>query len=278
MTSSIVWSLDPLLYTTLPQSLIIDVISTVAFSRSVYASLIGFSILYPTMHTILIKTFKKYRGIESSAKKIVILHHFMEFLFLSAIFPVFTYYVIRMFFQIHDIEAMRSNLISLFQLSMSMMTMYCFELATRFENPRPMIVFHHLLATLDGFLVLLFPSTTFMKTGAILVYFICFEAIVFLGLFMYRVFPQSMITPRVIHFGMILFACSRPLQLLLIIAIIKCSWGDQNFVMWHAIIQIVFTVVLTAVQLWSVTIHYGILKKCKQNGKQEKILDAGSKC
>ena len=278
IASSIMWSLDPLLYITFPKSYNVDLLSSLALFRSAYAFVIGFSILFPTTHRFLVHNFEKYRDIESSQKKIVVLHHFVEFLALSIIFPIFTYYMVRTFLQSHDIEIMRSNLISLAELCIVIMMMYCMELASRIENVRPMVVCHHLLATTDGLLVFIFPSTVMIKTAIMLVYFVTFEAIVFLGLFMYRVCPQRKITARVIRIGMSIFAVTRPLQLLLVVAPIIASWEDQNFVKWHAIMQIMITLILTVMQLWSLKIHFGILKRCTDQNSSWKQSKAECNC
>jgi hypothetical protein len=142
----------------------------------------------------------------------------MEALILSIAFSFFTYYMVKVNFQVHDeeeIDVVMSNIRSILCLGTGFMVMYMMELASRYEDPRPIVLFHHLLSCLDGFLIFLFPPTDVMiKTGAVLVYFICFEALTFAGLFMYRIFPNSKTTPKVIVAGMVIFGATRPLQIL----------------------------------------------------------------
>ena len=142
------------------------------------------------------------------------------------------------------------------------MAMYMFELASRFDKPRPIIVFHHLLACFNGFLVVLFPTSIMCRTASILAYFICFEALTFIGLFMYRIFPDSKLTSKVIFAGMISFGITRPFQLLWIGATVFGQWNDEYTVKWQALMQLAITCILTYLQVVTLKIHYGIWKRC----------------
>ena len=235
LPSTKVWSLDPLLYGTLPRSFYESVFADRRSFITVLAIPLTLALIYPLMNRILSKHFQKYREIEPAVKKVVVLHHAVEAVVLSLAFPIFTYYIIRVNFRVHeDLAELKSELVILSSLCIIVLvSMYSMELFSRFESPRPVVVFHHVLAYLDGFLIVVFPTTVMLKTGIILVYFISFEALTFVGLFMYRVFPNSKITPHVILAGMVSFGASRPIQVLWICGAIFGSWNDENMIKWH---------------------------------------------
>lgn len=259
LPSTKVWSLDPLLYGTLPRSFYESVLADRRLFITVLAIPLTLALVYPLMNRILLKHFQQYREIEQAAKKVVVLHHAVEAVILSLIFPIFTYYMIRVNFRVHeDLAELKSELVTLTSLCMVILFMYSMELASRFESPRPVLVFHHVLAYLDCVLVAVFPSTAMIKTGVILVYFVSFEALTFVGLFMFRVFPNSKFTPHTILVGMVSFGASRPIQLLWICGAIFGAWNDENMIKWQAVMQLIVTCILTVVQLWTLTIHYGL--------------------
>lgn len=263
------WSLDPLLHSVLP-----DKIADSIFTRLTFGGFFGMALLlsatYPLLHKLLLKSFENYKDIATPKKQIVSLHHALEALVLSIAFPFFTYYMISINFQVHELDDIVSNLRSILILCSTFMSMYMMELASRYEDPRPLIVFHHLLACADGLISFMFPTTFMIKTGSALVYFICFEAITFAGLFMYRMFPNSKNTSKVIFAGMVIFGGSRPLQLLWIGAV---SFGsiknDEHVVKWQVIMQITVTAILTVLQLFTLKVHYVIWKRCISNNKNK---------
>ena len=212
------WSLDPLLHaSSLPEKVYESAIANLTFVQSLYLITLLLSVTYPLVHKLLLKYFEKYNDIKPASKQTVVLHHAVEALVLSIAFPFFTYYMVKVNFQVHEkeeIDVVMSSIRSIICLSTGFMVMYMMELASRYEDPRPIILFHHLLSCLDGFLVAVFPTDVMVKTAGILVYFICFEALTFVGLFMYRILPNSKATPKVIFAGMVIFGATRPLQLL----------------------------------------------------------------
>jgi len=123
---------------------------------------------------------------------------------------------------------MKSDFASVLVLCFCFITMYICELASRFANPRPQLVVHHLLTIFDGFLGFYFPTAVMLKTCSTLVYFICFEALTFAGLFMYRMAPLNKHTPNVILNGMVIFAITRPIQVIWVAAAAFGSWGNPH--------------------------------------------------
>ena len=199
-----------------------------------------------------------------SAKKVIVLHRSVQAVLFSLAFPIFTYYMIRVNFRVHeDLAELKSELIILLSLCVMILMTWSIELALKFESPRPTFIFHHVLGYLDFFLLFLFPSTVMMKTVIVLGYFVCFEALMFVGVFMYRVFPNSKLTPHVILAGMVSFGASRPIQVLWICGAIFGSWNDENMIKWQAVMQLIVTCILTVVQLWTIKIHYGLWLRSK---------------
>jgi hypothetical protein len=96
-----------------------------------------------------------------------------------------------------------------------------------------------------------------------LVYFITYEAVTFVGLIMYRLCPANRATRPIIVAGMLIFGLSRPVQIVWILTSLAVSW--EHLVVWHAECQIILAFVFTALQLYSLNIHYSLYKKCESN-------------
>ena len=243
MTSSTRWSIDPLLHANLPSEFFESIFADLSLVLFLYLLTLVLSVTYSITHKLLLKYSENYVALEGSQKQIIVTHHAIEAVVLSVLFPIFSYYMIRTNFQIHeDFDEVKSNLRATFKCVFVPMAMYMFELASRFEKPRSIVVFHHLLACGDdGLLVGIFPTSVMCRTASALTYFICFEALTFIGLFMYRIFPESKLTPKVLLAGMISFGITRPFQLLWIGAAVFESWNDEYTVKWQSIMQLFVT-------------------------------------
>jgi len=258
---TISWSLDPLLYHTLSDIVCERIIGDIEVIQIALLSGLLLSGFYPMMHKMLQKIFRTYRTINPACKQIVVLHHAMEALVLSILTPIFTYSMFRAFFQVHDIDAVLSDVMICEHLSIMIMIMYFFEIAGRYESPRPLVLLHHILACGDAFLASMCASSVMLKTALLLVYFVCFEALTFVGLFMYRVCPKNKYTSKVIFVGMIAFGITRPLQVLMIGGIAYGSWNDESQEKWQIIFQCILTLLLSSLQLFTLKIHYAVWKK-----------------
>jgi len=266
-----VWSIDQLLYGTIPSEVLLQAFD-VTMMRNVLLSMLIITLSYPLVHKALTFYFKtSYRDVITSApKQLVVLHHSVEALFLAIILPVFSYKVVPLNFQVQDnLEDFIADLRTVATLMLSIMFIYMIELASRYLDPRPLIIFHHLVSIGDAILVLFFPTSVMMKTGVILVYFICFEFLTFAGLVMYRLFPLNRATPNIIIAGMVCFGITRPVQLLWIFGAVFWSWNDENTVKWQAIVQIIATLTVTSVQIYSLKIHYSVWKRCIKKQKEK---------
>jgi hypothetical protein len=100
------------------------------FVQSVYLITLLFSVTYPlVVHKLLLKKIEKYNAIKpaTSSKQIIELHHAVEALVLSIAFPFFTYYMVKVNFQVHDeeeIDVLMSNIRSILCLCICFMVMY----------------------------------------------------------------------------------------------------------------------------------------------------------
>mmetsp|Transcript_19587 Transcript_19587/g.42542 ORF Transcript_19587/g.42542 Transcript_19587/m.42542 type:complete len:388 (+) Transcript_19587:177-1340(+) len=260
------WSLDPLVQKNLPKEVIVSVLEDIDFFRIVFVIFIILSLVYPIAHRILKRFVKNYDAIDSSAKRMVVLHHAVEAVILTVATPLFTYYMVKASLTIHDndedpisiLADIKLDVRNIFLLCMLFITLYMYELSSRYESPRVVLIIHHLMAILDGFLVITFPTSIMLKTCSVLVYSICFEAATFAGLFMYRMYPLNKWTPRMIMSGIVIFGVTRPIQLLWVGAAAFGSWGDSYHVKWQAILQFTLTCFFTIIQVWSLTINFGI--------------------
>jgi hypothetical protein len=243
---------------TLPDEVWETLFSSNKLLFSVYAGWMFIPIAYIATHHLLIKCVQPYKDLEPDAQTVVI-HHATEAIILSLFFFPMTYLLLSVLFEEQSFDDLEPKFIQLTTMVEIIMALYLMELASRYRNPRPMLVIHHFVALLNGLFLLGFKTNANVKTCLILVYFITFEAITFMSLLMYRLFPLHKATPKLILTGLIVMAISRPFQLLLIFGFIFSAWND--LVKWHAITQIAITVFLTGIQIWSLKIHYKLWKR-----------------
>jgi hypothetical protein len=133
--------------------------------------------------------------------------------------------------------------------------------------PRGLLLFHHCAAYVNGLLLVIFPMTAFVKGATVLVYCITFEAFLFVGLVCYRLYPLETWTPKLLKAGMVIFGLSRPAQFAWIVAGIAVTWND--LILWQAVIQLVFASGFTALQFYTLSIHYSLLKQLQALVKKE---------
>ncbi|KAL7540046.1 hypothetical protein ACHAXR_010509, partial [Thalassiosira sp. AJA248-18] len=192
-------------------------------------------------HRIL-TSFENYRQIKVETRQLVVLHHAVEALILTIATPFFTYIMIKTNFILENENAGA-------------------DIRKIPETKRNGHIAHHLLSVGDGLLLLLFPTMVMLKTCVILVYFICFEALTFVGLLMYRMAPHHPMTPKVMLSGLVVFGVTRPVQVLWVCAAAFGAWNDPNTVKWQAILQVLLTCLLTLIQGWSLTINLALYKR-----------------
>ena len=176
-----------------------------------------------------------------------------------------TYVTLSVLFEHQEINALKGKVVSLLSMAAIITTNYLIEIATRFRDNRSMLLVHHMVAILDGVFALSFLSTVNLKVALLLAYFITYESITFVRLVMYRLLPCSKWTPRVILAGIVFMGTSRLFQVVSITIVIVNVWDD---ILWHAIVQYIVTLLVTAIQIWSLTIHYGMLQRCKDKQQE----------
>jgi len=262
MSTPTKWSLEPLLHGHLPNDVSEGIFADISFVRFAFAAIISMSLLYPIMHKLLLKTCKNYKSLKNQSKQIVVIHHAVEFIVLFSVLPFYTYFVVRGLFRESNPGEAIADAGGALRCGVFILLQYAFELSSRFEQPRPIVVFHHVLALVDMTLCAFFSTSVVLKTGIILVYAICFEGPTFLGLFLYRMLPNHPVTPKVILVGMVVFGITRPIQCVLVGAIIFGHWNEENVMKWQSVVQLVVTILLTTVQFLTLKIHYGVWQRC----------------
>mmetsp|Transcript_120 Transcript_120/g.144 ORF Transcript_120/g.144 Transcript_120/m.144 type:complete len:296 (+) Transcript_120:142-1029(+) len=221
---------------------------------------LAIALSYTVVHRVLNAKSKIYRDDLTNDQQLVVVHHSIEAIFLSLFFVPLTYVILSLNFEKQSLEELANKVAALGVMMFVIIIMYMMELASRFQNQRSLVVAHHLCAYLDAIFPAFALSTANIKASSLLVYFITYEAITFVGLVMYRLCPENRATRPIIAAGMIVFGLSRPLQIVWILSSLAVSW--EHLVVWHAVLQIIFSVVFTALQLFTLSIHYSLYKKC----------------
>lgn len=223
---------------------------------------------YPMAHKMYMAKSEKYREQLTRDQQLVVIQHTIEAVFLSLLFLPFTYVILSANFEEQDFESFKAKLTAITTFMATIILMYLIELASRFANLRGLIAAHHLCAYFDGALTAFFLSTANVKAASLLVYFITYEALTFFGLIMYRLAPTHKLTQPTILAGMIVFGTSRPIQFVWIIGSLVVTWKDV--VIWQAVLQAIFTVLFTTLQIYSLTIHYKLYKRCGEMQKDSR--------
>lgn len=234
--------------------------------------ILAISLCYPLVHNLLLWRSRIYAEKLSADERTVVLQHAIEAIVLMVLFIPFTYTVLSVFFEEQPIEDLATKFVALGVFMSVVMTMYMFEIASRYSNLRPMIVAHHVCAYLDGIVTAFFLGTANIKAAFLLVYFITYEALIFVGLVLYRLAPTHRLTAPTILSGMAVFALSRPFQLVWVIGSLLAT-GFGNMVQWHVILQMTLTVCFTALQIYSLTIHHSIYRKARAKRKEKESGD-----
>ena len=217
---------------------------------------------YPLIDNILLSKPQVYHENLDLGHQVVVLQHSIEAVYLSLIFIPYTYVTLSVNFEEQQYDSFKNKTTVICTFMSVVIIMYLMEIASRFASPRPLVVAHHLCAYLDGIIVLFFVTDANVKAASLLVYFITFEALTFVSLVMYRLCPTHRWTKPTILAGMVVFGSTRPIQFIWIIGSLLASW--EHLVLWQAVFQITLTVIFTFLQLYTLTIHYMMYKKCER--------------
>uniref|UniRef100_A0A7S2YG83 TLC domain-containing protein n=1 Tax=Entomoneis paludosa TaxID=265537 RepID=A0A7S2YG83_9STRA len=223
---------------------------------------------YPIAHNIYMAKCQVYRETLTKDQQLVVVQHTIEAFFLTTIFAPLSYLMFSLFFEEHtDRDTLANKVVAIGTLMFVVVIMYMVEIASRFRSLRPLVMAHHLCAYLDSIYPAFFLTTANLKAASLLVYFITFEAITFMGLILYRLAPTHRATKPTILTGMIVFGISRPIQFIWIFGSLIATW--EHLDVGHAIFQMVLTTFFTILQLYSLTIHWSLYQKCKRMGAND---------
>lgn len=230
------------------------------------------SLCYPIFHALLTKYSNSYESLPSSQQTVVVQHSIQGAL-LFLLWAPMTYLYLSLYFQEQSLDVFQQKFRLYVTMVFIIIILYTIEIATRFDNLRPVVIAHHLCAIGNAVYSSIALTTANIKSSSVLMYFVTFEAPTFVGLLMYRLRPMDKRTPGMILIGIFVMGVSRPLQVTLILASLLVSWDD--LVLWHASVQIILTIIFTSLQLYSISIHWAMRRKCleKQAAKQIDAVD-----
>jgi hypothetical protein len=153
----------------------------------------GFSICtgYPVIHRLYMHHCQPYQAL-TRKQQVVVIQHTIEAILLSLLFAPFTYLMLSVHFEEQPIESFHKKATVILSFTFTIVIMYLVKIASRYENPRPLVIIHHMFTyAADCILDALYVTDANVKAGSILVYMICYEAITFWGLIMYRLYPTN---------------------------------------------------------------------------------------
>lgn len=229
----------------------------------ILAGALVLSLSYPLLHTLYMRQNSTYREGLTAEQRIVVVQHTMEAIFLASWWMPTTYWVVHFNFctpatTTAAAELGRTVTPSTIFLG-TVVLLYCFELNSRLPL-RPLIVVHHVGAGMVGVISALLYSEATVITATLLVYFITYEAILFAGLVLYRLGSRH--AARVLSMGMWVFGLSRPVQVLLVGASLYAN--RHHIVPWQGAASGIITLAFTALQSYTLTIHYQLYLKSRR--------------
>ena len=201
-----------------------DILANIELLQKLLLACLCLCVSYPCLHLILNTCAGPYKALPLERKNIII-QHIVEAVFFTLSLPIITYFFLCLNFKEFDsIDAAMAVMRNCMVLMLTFVVMYMIEIAMRFHKLNPLVILHHMVSIVYSLSILVFPTTAFVKTGVILVYFAWFEVLTFYGLIMNRLCPMHKATPRVIFSGMVLFGSTRIIQLVWFLVIFIGSW------------------------------------------------------
>jgi hypothetical protein len=213
------------------------------------------SLCYPLFHHLYQRYSEIYKRELRPHQRVVVIQHSIQALFLSlALFPT-TYLLASFNFQAQTLDELGPKATMSAVFLGLVVVMYCLELASRIEI-RPLLLLHHGATTIMGMYCVAYFTEANITTASLLVYFITYEAIIFVGLVLYRLWPAHDLTHRVLYIGMVVFGATRPLQVLTVL--ISLLVNRHHLIAHQAVLDGGVTVAFTLLQLYTLRIHYGM--------------------
>lgn len=215
---------------------------------------------YTAVHRFLHFYTNPYRNFDKD-EQLVVVHHTIEAIFLSLLFLPLSYTVASVHFEEQPIDQLHRKVSAMGIMMFTIIIMYMVELASRYQALRTLVVAHHLCAYADSIFPAFSLTSANLKASSLLVYFITYEAVIFVGLVLYRLYPAHKATSRVILAGMLILGLTRPIQLVWIVGSLAATWDD--LIKWQAVIQIILTLIFISLQCLSLKIHYRLWKRSR---------------
>lgn len=265
------WSYDWFKFS-VPDSKIEDYVTGYS-AGGVLAGIILVALSYTVFDRVWSSRSEKYRSIPME-QQVVVIQHSIEAFFLALVFFPMTWAMLSSNFQVpfsEHFDQVRNSFIGIYMVWI--VSTYFVELAARYKTIRTLVLVHHVCAAMDALLPLFAMTLVNVRCASVLTYFITFEAPVFMGLVMYRLFPLNAWTPTMIRIGMEVFGLTRPIQLAWILLIVVEHWDTSKA--WQCIIQVLFGVFFSCLQLYTLVIHNSLLQKCKRAQREAAAGTAG---
>lgn len=193
-------------------------------------------------------------------QRVVVIQHTIQALFLSLAFVPTTYLLASFNFQDQTLDELGPKATMSAVFLGLVVVMYCLELASRIK-PRPLLLIHHGATTVMGMYCVAYFTEANITTASLLVYFITYEAVIFVGLVLYRLWPAHEQTHQVLYIGMVVFGVTRPLQVLTVL--ISLLVNRHHLIVHQAVLDGCVTVAFTLLQLYSLRIHYGMFLRSR---------------
>lgn len=247
------------------------ILSVSHIEKAVNLRLIGYvlgaALLMCGLYKLIIKSFTRYSvtygRLEHGKQKTLVQHVFNAVVLLLCL-PPLTYINVSLQFQANKSEeetlmAIRWNII----LMIVVMLTFIFDFIYRDFRMRWFLAMHHILALSNGMFTAFFMSHSNFKASSLLVYFATYEGLSYFALVMYRIYNDKAFAGSSLIAGVAIVGITRIIQVTWIIGSLATVWN--NLILWHAIVQCIFTASFTIIQLYSLKIHYklanGLLKK-----------------
>lgn len=218
------------------------------------------SLFYPVLHRFHWHFSSAYRNDLQPEQRVVVIQHSLEAIFFAAMFFPETYLLSSFNFESQSLDELAPKATCSAVFLGLVVVLYCLEIASRL-SPRPLLLIHHGATAIIGVYCVLYFTEANIATASILAYFISFEAIIFVGLVMYRLHPTSLWTPRIIWYGMWVFGATRPLQVLAVFTSLIVNW--DHIIVWQALLDCLVTIAFTMLQVYSLQIHYGMYNRSR---------------
>jgi hypothetical protein len=213
------------------------------------------SLCYSLFHRLYSRWSTVYQHELQPHQRVVVVQHSIQALFLSMAFLPTTYLLASFNFEEQTLTDLGPKVTMSAVFLGLVVVLYCLEIASRID-PRPLLLLHHGATAAMGVNCVANFTEANITTASLLVYFITFEALVFVGLVLYRLWPAHPLTPRVLWAGMVVFGVTRPLQVLAVLGSLLVN--RDHVIAGQAVFDSLVTLAFTILQVYTLRIHHGL--------------------